>query len=420
MTYIFTYGEQMIPGGFTARMKGELRLLADGKPTARFGPVHHGYVYGQVQDYGPTEVQSLTFRHIPEHALRQVATWREEPIFAFVDVQPGFETLEYVPSGQWARIRFDEEGVRELVQKASKVYGPGHKAPGKIRVSVTPKRLDMLHREMTGTIKVDLLRGISSIKQNLTADDMRRAFMSGNYDAVREELGSSIKGVMGKAIDGAIRGVHDALIPTLPTNARAELRYDPSNPRISRYLNTRAGNLITTSEDGMLEAVRAMTTGALATGMSVPQAAATIRDSIGLNAPQARALANYKANLFDQGIPTDRASDLATAYSERLLDQRATMIAGHEVRNAQNVGQLDIWQEGVKADLLPAKSEKQWSTDANPCEEWCEQMDGVTVGLDEPWEVKSTRNGRVQLVQVPSETHPNCYCIMLIVLGEDE
>ena len=426
MIHLLAYGRLLRSGvPINARAPGQLRTFGGREQVAKFGPMHPGWVQGQLRTYTRAEMRQLTLRMAPRYLLRQISAWRGHPVYAFEYTYPDFE--------QAAPVAEEPDATPELVLKSRKLFGGrsmsggedeptssmgrGHKPPGKVKVVVTEARLNAMEKAMSGPVKVDITRGIKSIREGLSADDMRKAFMAGKYDHLMAQVGPAVTEPVEGAITDAVQGVHDVMLRQMPANVQASLNYDTSNPRIRDYIGQRTGNLITTSEDGMMEAVRAMTHGALSKGMNVEQSAALIRDSIGLNAPQARALANFKAGQMAAGHAQDVVDQRVAAYSERLLDQRANMIARTEVRNAQNAGQLDVWRQGVEDELLPAESKKVWQVDGNPCEEWCEQMDGEAVPLNDRWEVKSTKGNGTRYVDVPSEIHPHCMCIMQVQMS---
>ena len=224
--------------------------------------------------------------------------------------------------------------------------------------------------------------------------------------AVTSAAAISLLGPMLGGRGGAARGAKGA------SNLR--LRFDPSNPDIAKYIATRTGHLITATEEGVREvvnasAIKAAVSDAIVGGSSA-QVAARIRGSIGLTRPQVRAQANAYMNALQEGMPVAQAARQAAVMSDKQLSFRAQVIARTEVRNAQNQAQLDIWQQGVDEGMIHAAAKKVWVVDGAPCPEWCEQMDGVAVGLDEQWTVTNTVTGETQVVDNPSATHVNCLC----------
>lgn len=276
-----------------------------------------------------------------------------------------------------------------------------------------------ISQAMGSAVKVDLLRGIETFKSRLAkgslqeeiiraakTGDWRKMFKIIPFDRLESDLRPMTNRLLAAARSGA-----DVTVNRLPEPTQRKLRYDIKNPRIADYIKNRTGELITTSEDGMLSAVRAATKRSLTHALTPDQVAGEIRGSIGLHARQVTALNSYRLALADGGHSAARQEAMVNAYSERLLDQRALMIGRTEVRFAANAGQNDVWRAAADAELIPATARRIWVVDGNPCPQICQPMNGVETGLDEPWELPDGR-----LVDNPTESHPNCYCIASIQL----
>lgn len=276
----------------------------------------------------------------------------------------------------------------------------------------TKSRVDALARRMDGAVKMDFLRGIESFRRKVDPEDLLRSFLTGNYSKVVRtapwhKLGDDMEPALARLGKAMLAGAQQT-VKALPVPSA--FRYSPANAKIESYLRTRTGELITTSEKGMLEAVRAATTRSMTHALTPQQVAREVRGSIGLNAPQARALANYRSGLArDPKVKPERAEALAEGYRARLLDQRATMIGRTEVRFAANAGQQDIWEAAQDRGYLPHDAQRVWVVDGNPCKELCLPMDGIAVGLYEPWTLPDGRE-----VHNPTDSHPNCYCLASI------
>lgn len=292
--------------------------------------------------------------------------------------------------------------MKFVVVNKAKRYGGG-----KVR---TYRRVHALGQKMEGAIKADFIKGVERFKLRVHPEAMLKAFMNGKYDEVVttvpwKTMGKDLEPMLG-SMGRTIKLSADGALKELPFADK--FRYSVANPKIAAYLKGRTGELITTSEAGMLEAVRAATQRALTHGLTPVQVGRELRDSIGLNAPQARALANYRSGLATglNAKEPDEIDTLAEAYRQRMLDYRATMIGRTEVRFAANEGQQDVWEAAVDEGLMPDGTQRVWVVDGNPCPEICLPMNGVAVGLDEPWILPDDRE-----VDNPTQSHPHCYCI---------
>ena len=105
--------------------------------------------------------------------------------------------------------------------------------------------------------------------------------------------------------------------------------------------------------------------------------------------------------------PSLDVHDLADQIEEIVDDkQRAETIARTEVMKAANEGQLSAWTQAEEEGLLTGNEQKEWITtpDDRLCP-ICEPMDGVTVPLDEDFDVDGD-----QIDGPPA--HPNCRCTL--------
>jgi hypothetical protein len=275
----------------------------------------------------------------------------------------------------------------------------------------TPARVEALSARMASALKVDFLHGIQSFKARANRDSMREAFLAKDYKAVMrsvpwKDMDKDLDlGRLGDAMrSGAIAAKREIAMPST-------FRYGLTNPKIDAYVKNRTGELITTSEKGMLEAVRAATARSVSHALTPQQVADEIRGSIGLNEPQARALANYRSGMASakEAIAPDEQEARADSYRERLLDQRATMIGRTEVRFAENAGQQEVWESADEQGFIPDTALRVWKVDGNPCPQICRPMNNVPTGLREPWTLPDGRE-----VMLPTESHPNCFCIAIL------
>ena len=90
-----------------------------------------------------------------------------------------------------------------------------------------------------------------------------------------------------------------------------------------------------------------------------------IRNNIGLDTRGARAVENLRNNLTSQGLSQTKINKQVSQYSEKLLAQRAQLIANTETQTAIETAKLDVWKStGVAVQV-------QWITDSQPCSKMC-------------------------------------------------
>jgi len=272
-------------------------------------------------------------------------------------------------------------------------------------------------------MRIDLVRGIKAFKKRIPLSQLTEALRSGNLtDLYRVVPWDRLPGDLEKAVAAVRRSAHrssELQIARLPPHLNKNLRFDPSNPRMRGYLQTKTADLVGGIEESARQNIRNVIQRGFQVARPPQQVAEQLRASIGLLPNHEIAVENYRLRLYADGIPEARADDLADQYTDRLLDYRANMIARTETRNATNTGQLDVWKEAGNQGLLDrATTTKEWVVDGEPCEE-CQAMDGLRVPIDEPW-IFENHDGTTSELMVPSESHPNCMCGMEVHFEDTE
>lgn len=190
-------------------------------------------------------------------------------------------------------------------------------------------------------------------------------------NALREPLEELYLSIIGQAGTSAGKQVKKLTAKNLRAAAKddpkIEWAFDKTNPHATEWAQKNAGDLI----DGISK---------------------TTRDDI-------REL--VEAAFEEQFTVADLAKEIADLIGD---DARAETIARTETMRASNEGQLEAWDQAKEAGLLTGNEKKEWivTPDDRLCPV-CEPMDGVTVGLDELFDVDGD-----QIDGPPA--HPNCRC----------
>lgn len=146
-------------------------------------------------------------------------------------------------------------------------------------------------------------------------------------------------------------------------------------------------------------------------GLDAKKTAKMIEGSIGLNAPQMKAMYNLDARLRKQGLNESAISTAVQDYIARAIVSRARLIATTEAIDAANQGQLEFWGQAVAEGLIPTNCLKVWYTtpDDKVCPS-CGKMHGqrrsFSAKFDDPM-------GIYDSVDRPT-LHPRCRCSMIL------
>lgn len=308
-------------------------------------------------------------------------------------------------------IRFVAHEHRHCIQKAAR----------KRRVSRTYKRVYALSQQMSNAVQVNFVRGIRTFKKRVSEAKVYDAWRTGDYQKIMqvipwERLPEDLDGIV-KPLERTINRTGKNVIESLPAPIQAEFRFDTKNPEIRDYLANTTGELITDISKNTQAIIQKAVTRSFDEALYPSDVAGMIKGSIGLYPRLENAVENYRQGLLRQKQPLsqERVGDLVGKYQDRLLNYRATMIARTETRNATNTGQLNIWQQAALQGLIDQHTAKKvWIVDGRPCE-ICEPMDGIKIGLFEYWTLSTG-----DVVDTPSESHPNCMCGMEIDYGDSE
>jgi SPP1 gp7 family putative phage head morphogenesis protein len=207
-----------------------------------------------------------------------------------------------------------------------------------------------------------------------------------------------------------------AALDKLPGRARFRVekaRTDvvvPVNPYSVKWIKAHAGEKIYQVRDQQRAAVRAIVANGYERGARPEAMAEQIKRTIGLTQRQALAVDRYQLSMSERLGDEERAQTLAERYAGQQLALRAETIARTETNAAQNQGQQDAWLVARDEGLLDAKQKRRWRAvhGERTCEE-CEEMDGQTVALDEPFYSEALD---VELDCPP--LHPDCRCIQTL------
>lgn len=195
--------------------------------------------------------------------------------------------------------------------------------------------------------------------------------------------------------------------------------FEIANPRAVSFAALRSSALITEVAPDTIAAVRTLITEGISAGLAPRKLAQRVRETVGLRTDQLRAVENLRARLAAAKpgdivragktkirVPKSGGNSAAwidkhaSAYADRLLNQRALLISRTETLRSANAGQRELWKQAQDAGDLPADLKRVWiaTPDARVRDEHAE-MDGQVVGVDEPFSPVSEPG-----------SEPNCRC----------
>lgn len=219
----------------------------------------------------------------------------------------------------------------------------------------------------------------------------------GILDAAAPDLGAAATPIAESFLAGAVEGAVD--LQSAHVQLLAALQQ--TNP-LATQAAAFAGQRIVAVDLDTKDAVADLIVTAFDEGVTVQDTARMIRSVVGLGPRDVRALANFTAQLADDGVDAATIATRSARYGQTLLNRRATTIARTEIMQASHAGQQALWDHAVSTGLLSDDSEKVWITASDPCPD-CEDLDGQVVGVLDAFD------GPDGPLDTPP-AHPNCEC----------
>jgi len=290
-----------------------------------------------------------------------------------------------------------------VVSKARRRINPPVQPP-----NLTPNQRQVQNIVETAFADLRPAAGSELVTQSLNSRNIQRVVDSFPWDETTATLELSQE-VFSSTLLENIGKVQPA-----PTNIFTGMRFDVTDPRATEWAKTQSARLVTAVTDETKDIIRQVVSDAFTKNITVYDTAKTLRNVIGLNNRQFESYMKFTEtlgnNLREQGL-TGRAFNeafdkMSTRQYDRMIKQRAEMIARTEISMAENNGQYLGWQQAVEQGYADPKSVKRWSTstDERTCI-ICRPMNGMSVKWDE-----SYPNG---IFMPPA--HPMCRCAISLL-----
>ncbi|HEY7824673.1 MAG TPA: ADP-ribosyltransferase, partial [Acidimicrobiia bacterium] len=204
---------------------------------------------------------------------------------------------------------------------------------------------------------------------------------------------------------------YGAMIPAVQ-KAAVNFRFDDARPEAAKWASKESANLIVEVVEEQRAVVRDLASRASMGDMTPREAAAQVRNVIGLTSQQSGWVENFRRqqvlNLEAQGLSpaqvAERADRATDRYHKRIHRYRSENIARTEILSASHEGRREAWAQGIEEGFIAPDSEKKWSAnlDGRVCNQ-CADLDGTVVPL-----AGTFPNGEPPL-------HPSCRCDVLLI-----
>lgn len=243
--------------------------------------------------------------------------------------------------------------------------------------------IDRIARSYEEDVRGLFLLVVEGLKATVPEDELVAILGRGDWAEIMRRLSAAVNvsyidatGAAVKVLGGMAEGGGSALLRI----SQVALSFDLQNPRVVRWIEERAAELVTgVTQDG-IEAIRGLVSRGYVEGLGARATGRMIREHIGLIPAHSRAVGRFTQEMRDQGLGERAIVRNANTYARRLLAHRAEAIARTETIRATVAGQVEAWNQMIEQGLLPGGVWMRWITteDDRLCE-FCAPMDGKRV-----------------------------------------
>lgn len=256
----------------------------------------------------------------------------------------------------------------------------------------------------------EILRALRSLREGITDADILREPVRKALKVKPREFELRIVSTLKGGIVSGRRVASKHSPPRLATDAARAVVRPSVSARGAKWAERRAAELVTAVSESVRRGIREAVAGGTARGTHGTTLAREVRQIIGLDERGARAVGNFRAAQAKAGVDRETINARAEAYAERLLRNRADLIARTETFRAVNEGRKDLWSELVSEGVVEAAAvSRRWvSSRDERVDDICNALDGEVAGLDEDFP-----GG----YRAPPDPHPDCRCTLEYVIA---
>lgn len=284
-----------------------------------------------------------------------------------------------------------------------------------------PTIYEALHRAadaLEPRVRLAFLRALEKMRLRIQGPALQQALLRRDVDVLRrlgfwQEFEAELTPAWRHQVEELVLRGGQAGLGQLPPSVQVQTSFDLTNPLAVQAIDTEVASslaeIVTATQAGIQTVLR----NGFTNGVDVPTMARQMRQFLGVTDRGAAALQAYEASLLEQGVPAGRLVTMRDAYAQRLIRQRATVIARTETIRALNVGQHGLWNSAAADGLLDLQVRRIWIVTPDDalcpiCEALGNKYGDQGVGLGETFD---------GIVTPPA--HPQCRCAIALAYPED-
>ena len=218
-----------------------------------------------------------------------------------------------------------------------------------------------------------LMRAFRAVQDEIPIVGLGKLIAEGDFgkalDLIPLDKLSILESELPKALRDVLEasGERGARLVTEINPKIGQIRFDVFNPKAVQWMRSRGAELVREISDQTRQAIKDLISRAFQEGIPPLPAGKLIRDLVGLNSRQWKAVENFRAMMQSEGIKGDKLNERVSVYARRQLRYRARMIARTETKTAANMGQQMVWEQAQSEGFLGPQARKFWLLSADPC-----------------------------------------------------
>lgn len=201
---------------------------------------------------------------------------------------------------------------------------------------------------------------------------------------------------------------------------QAQLAFDLVDARAVEYAAQSSAKLVREITDEMRQNIQQNIARATAGEITFPELVTELQMKLPLTARGSAAVDRFQQSNYErylrQGLSETKAKrkafDKATRYRNKLVEDRAKVIARTEVADAAMQGRYLGWESGVQSGIIDNQSVKEWIAEPDACS-ICLPLDGMIIGWTGDFPIGA--NGTTGTTDRMPPAHPNCRCSVALL-----
>ncbi len=271
------------------------------------------------------------------------------------------------------------------------------------------KRLQAALDRLEPTVRKQVAKAFEKLRTRVTLSRLIDAIERRDDFALRALVSSLSRdlAVAGETLRTAFTaGARAAQVEIQSLKPKVAIAFNAKDPASVFAAKQSAAEFVTGVTTQTRKALRAVIARSFSEGISARDTAKLLKPLIGLTERQAIAVVNRRALNAGKGWTADRIAKDAATYAQRLLKQRALMIARTELATSSTAGQVSRWTQAKAQGLIDGSMVQVVivTPDDKLCPV-CEPLDGQTAVIGGTFQTSLGESAGPPF-------HPNCRCAL--------